>query len=227
MNNKATMVYPPTPWQLRGSALLTCHWVDVDRVRPLIPAELDLISPWPGKTLGGVYAASYGIGSALIYSELIIVAALTRYRNQIGSWISHIYVDNPDSVGGGRELWGLPKELAQFRWDAAKQSVRVYQNEQLLCGLSSSWRLPGVPLPLPATTFSTLGSDLLCFEVQNQSHLHLVGANLEIPLTSPFFDLSLGQPWLGTAFEPLDIEVKAPRVVGEVVSGPAPASDQV
>jgi acetoacetate decarboxylase len=25
-------------------------------------------------------------------------------------------VDNPDSVAGGREIWGLPKELAEFSW---------------------------------------------------------------------------------------------------------------
>lgn len=215
------MTYPPAPWQLNGSALLTLHWVDVDRVRPLIPPELEIITLWPGKTIGGLYVASYGSGSTLNYSELIVIGGLTRYVNQVGSWITHIYVDNPDSVAGGREIWGLPKELAQFSWDAAKQSVQVYQDEQHLCQVSANWKTPGLPLPLGAASFSVLRSDLLCFETKNKSSLHGVGASVQIPATSPFSSLNLSQPWLGVAFGPLDIEVDAPRVVGETVAAPS------
>lgn len=215
------MTHPPAPWKLNGSALLTLHWVDVERVRPLIPPELDIIELWPGKTIGGLYAASYGSGSTMHYSELIVVGGLTRYVNQVGSWITHIYVDNPDSLAGGREIWGLPKELAQFSWDAAKQSVQVYQGEQCLCQLSAGWKTPGLPLPLGAATFSVLRSDLLCFETKNKSSLHGVRASAQIPVTSPFSFLNLSQPWLGVAFDPLDIEVEAPRVVGETTAVPS------
>jgi acetoacetate decarboxylase len=45
----------------------------------------------------------------LEYNELIIIAAVLGYKGKFGAWISHIYVDNPDSVAGGREIWGYLK----------------------------------------------------------------------------------------------------------------------
>jgi acetoacetate decarboxylase len=40
------MVYPPAPWQLQGYALQTLQLVDMARVRPAIPLELEIISVW-------------------------------------------------------------------------------------------------------------------------------------------------------------------------------------
>src|SRR5919199_4290949 len=111
------MPYPAPPWTLQGYALQTLQLIDVERVRPLIPPEFDIVSVLPGKTIGGVYLSYYGSGSVLEYSELIVAAGMVRYSGKIGGWISHIYVDNPDSVAGGRNIWGLPKELAEFTWE--------------------------------------------------------------------------------------------------------------
>ena len=50
-------------------------------------------------------------GGTLAYHELIVFShATTR-----GMVISHIYVDAEQSMHGGREIWGLPKELADVR----------------------------------------------------------------------------------------------------------------
>jgi hypothetical protein len=94
------MAYPQAPWTLQGYSLQTLNLIDITAARSLVPSELEIISVWPGKTLGGVYVASYGSGSTLEYNELIVVSAITRYANRFGTWISHIYVDNPDSVAG-------------------------------------------------------------------------------------------------------------------------------
>lgn len=110
------MSYPQAPWILQGDAVQTLHLVNVEQVRSLVPLELDIISVWPGKTVASVYLSYYGSNSVLEYSELIIVPAVVSYQGKIGSWISHIYVDHVDSVAGGREIWGLPKELADFEW---------------------------------------------------------------------------------------------------------------
>ncbi|MEM5838755.1 acetoacetate decarboxylase family protein, partial [Pediococcus acidilactici] len=123
--------------------------IDIDRVRPLIPSELEIISVWPGKTLGGIYLSYYGSGSVLEYSELIVIAAFVGYKGKFGGWVSHIYVDNPDSVAGGREVWGLPKELAEFTWEGGVSAaqpealaprkearVTVSQGNRLLCSLN-------------------------------------------------------------------------------------------
>jgi hypothetical protein len=61
------MPYPQTPWRLKGYAIQTLHLVNVDRVRPLIPSELEIISVWPGKTFGSVYLSNYGSGSVLLW----------------------------------------------------------------------------------------------------------------------------------------------------------------
>ncbi|HEY9821570.1 MAG TPA: acetoacetate decarboxylase family protein, partial [Candidatus Sericytochromatia bacterium] len=105
------MTYPPAPWTLQGYAIQSLQLIDIERVRPLIPTEFEIISVLPGKTVGGVYLSYYGSGSVLEYSELIVAAGMVRYSGKIGGWVSHIYVDNADSVAGGREIWGLPKEL--------------------------------------------------------------------------------------------------------------------
>ncbi len=123
--------YPQyTPWTLKGYAISTVHLVDVDKVRSLIPSELNIISVLPGKTLSVVYLSYYGSGSVLEYSELIVAPALVSYQAKFGGWVSHIYVDNPDSVAGGREIWGLPKEMAEFTWEDNKR-VTVRQDKKI------------------------------------------------------------------------------------------------
>ncbi len=206
------MAYPQAPWTLQGYALQTVQLVDIDRVRPLIPSELEIISVWPGKTLGGVYLSSYQSGSVLEYNELIVIAAGLSYRGKFGAWVSHIYVDHPDSVAGGREIWGLPKELADFTWENGRVTVR--QGNRLLCRLSYNrqgigWRQRG-----SASSFSTIGSDLLLFPFEFESRFGLVGSKLEVPAESPFASLSLGQPWLTISCDQLRLSVAAPEVVG-------------
>ncbi|RDH51830.1 acetoacetate decarboxylase, partial [Mastigocladus laminosus WC112] len=49
------MSYPPAPWKLQGYAIASLHLLNIDRVRHLIPSELEIISAWPGKTFSGVY----------------------------------------------------------------------------------------------------------------------------------------------------------------------------
>lgn len=182
-------------------------------MRPLIPLELEIISVWPGKTLGSVYLSNYGSGSVLEYSELIIVSALVNYQRKIGAWISHIYVDNPDSVAGGREIWGLPKELAEFTWEQGKH-VAVHQGNQKLCSLNYNRQNLAWRQWLSASSFSAKGADLLIFPAEFESVLGLISSKLEIPAESPFFGIGLGQPWLTVRCEQMSLRVDAPKVVG-------------
>jgi len=77
----------------------------------------------PGKTLGGVYLSLRVRFSARV-QRVDCIAALVGYR-QI-RWLGfHIYVDNPDSIAGGREIWGLPKEMAEFTWEKASALLSV------------------------------------------------------------------------------------------------------
>lgn len=208
------MKYPKAPWTLQGYAFQTLQPLDIDRVRSLIPRELEIIPVWPGKTLGGVYLSDYGSGSVLQYSELIVIAAVVGYKGKFGGWISHIYVDNSDSVAGGREIWGLPKEIAEFRWD--KEHVTVRQGNRLLCSFNYNRQGFGWQQWLGASGFSTLGSDLLIFPAELESHLGLVSSKLEVPPESPFASLSLCQPWLTVHCDQMRMVVSAPEVMGQM-----------
>jgi hypothetical protein len=100
------MAYPPAPWTLIGYAVQTLQFVDTRQARCFVPSKLRIVSVLPGKTIGGVYLASYGPGSVLEYNELIVAAALTRHAGRSGFWISHIYVDDADSVAGVPQIMG-------------------------------------------------------------------------------------------------------------------------
>ncbi|MEH2081290.1 MAG: acetoacetate decarboxylase family protein [Nostoc sp.] len=209
------MPYPQAPWTLQGYAIQTLHLLNIDQVRPLIPLELEIVSVWPGKTLGSVYLSNYGSGSVLEYSELIIVPALINYQRKIGAWISHIYVDNADSVAGGREIWGLPKKLAKFTWEQGKY-VTVHQENRKLCSLKYNQQSLAWRQRLSASTFSAKGTDLLIFPAKFESVLGLIGSKLEIPAESPFSGIGLGQPWLTVRCEQMSLRVDAPKVVGQM-----------
>jgi hypothetical protein len=215
------MSYPSAPWTLQGYAIQTLQLTDVERVRPFIPPEFEIVSVLPGKTLGGVYLSYYGSDSVLQYSELIIAAGIVRYGNKLGGWISHIYVDNPNSVAGGREIWGLPKELANFTWTKESRNaseydnyVTVHQGEQMLCQLSYNPKSFGLQLPFSSDVFSTQLDSILSFNGKIEANVGLCGSRLQIPIESPFASLGLDRPWLTFYCENLHLVAGTPKVVG-------------
>lgn len=211
------MTYPPAPWTLKGYAFQTLQLVNIEQACNFIPSELEVISFLPGKTLGGIYISCYESGSLLKYNELIVVPGFVRYQGKIGAWISHIYVDNQDSVAGGREIWGLPKEMAEFSWNNG--NVRVSQKDRELCSLNyqkglfnlSTWWQQG----LNGNSFSGLDSELLFFESKFKTQIALIQGNLEIPQQSPFVSLNLDKPWLTLNLKKLKLIAGIPKVVGK------------
>ena len=109
--------HPPAPWRLGGPALVVPALVPIANARRAIPDGLSIVPATPGHTLGGLIAVTYEPGSTLSYSELIACAGTVRSGRHVGGWISHIWVDDQQSVNGGREIWKLPKDLAEFEVD--------------------------------------------------------------------------------------------------------------
>jgi hypothetical protein len=216
------MAYPSAPWTLRGFAFQTVQPLDIDRVRPSVPSDLEIVSIFPGKTLGGIYVSSYGSTSTLQYSELIVVSALVRQGARLGAWISHIYVDNPDSVAGGRDIWSLPKEEAQFEWQPGKpHCVTVRQGDRTLCRINTSWQasipgisLPGLPIPIAMGAFSASDTHLLWFPARGMLNLTPVTATVEVPIGSPFYAFDIDRPWQTLYGDNLNLTIDAPSVVG-------------
>jgi acetoacetate decarboxylase len=208
------MTYPQPPWLLRGYAIQTLQLVAIDRIRPLIPPALKIVSVFPGKTLGGIYLASYEAGSTLTYNELIVVGAIVHLGTHFGGWISHIYVDHPDSIAGGRQIWGLPKEQAEFTWNHQKAiSVTVRQGQQTLCSLDSEWQVPGWQQALTVPVISEVKSSLVCFNGQTNFKVHLADAKVSIPVESPFARLKLDNPMMSFYCNPLQLVAHPPNPI--------------
>lgn len=208
--------YPPAPWQLYGNAFATLQPVDVERSREFIPVEFKIIPVLPGKTLGGLYFALYEGNSTLTYSELIVVSGLVRYRNHWGAWISHIYVDNPVSVAGGRNIWGLPKELAEFEWRDERVTVR--QENNVLCEFQYRSGLPfaiGMP-KISSNVLSILDSNILLFQGDFAESINWIQSTVHISATSPFAALNLVHPWVTLQLNNLYLNASAPGVVGQL-----------
>jgi acetoacetate decarboxylase len=104
----ADVSYPAAPWRMAGSLWLTLFRVrePVDELRP-----------------AGVYGAafvSYEEGSPLTYHELLVGRQVATDQHGFRVTITDIWVDSPQSVAGGRELWAIPKGLCDFSLETSQ-----------------------------------------------------------------------------------------------------------
>jgi acetoacetate decarboxylase len=131
----AGVSYPAAPWHMVGSLWLTLFKVR-DRVDDLRPA--------------GVYGAafvSYEEGSPLTYSEFLVARPIsTDAQSTPGGRrvsITDIWVDSPASVAGGRELWAIPKDLADFTLETEHRGPFT----------ATDWSITEGRTPIAAATF--------------------------------------------------------------------------
>ena len=103
----ADLTYPDAPWPMVGSL-----WVSLFRLKH----GVDELRP------AGFYGAafvSYEEGSPLTYSELLVARPIRTGGRTRPVSITDIWVDSPASVAGGRELWAIPKDLADFTLESS------------------------------------------------------------------------------------------------------------
>ena len=145
--------YPPEPWALRGVGYLALWLVPANK----LPALPDRVRPLriAGRTIVSTAFVDYQPTGQLSYRELL-VAVLVRS----GLTIPQIWVDSPASLAGGRELWGIPKNLAELRVEHGRAEARL--NGQPFAQLRSRPARAGLRLPFPlrATALQTLGESL-------------------------------------------------------------------
>jgi len=127
----ADVSYPAAPWHMVGSLWLTLFKVaqPVDDLRP-----------------AGIYGAafvSYEEGSPLTYSEFLVARPISTDRDGRRVSITDIWVDSPASVAGGRELWAIPKGLADFTLESEHRGPFT----------STDWRVTEGRVPIAAATF--------------------------------------------------------------------------
>ncbi|HEX7304851.1 acetoacetate decarboxylase family protein [Lentzea sp.] len=132
------MRYPPEPWHMRGSAVISVFRVP----RGVVPAQhlpsgARLIS-LAGNTFVAVAFVTYAPGSVLTYDELLVAAPVLD-RGSVAVTVPQIWVDSEASRDGGRELWGIPKKLARFGQGSSIAAVAVTGGLKLPGG----WRFAG------------------------------------------------------------------------------------
>ncbi|HEX2915530.1 MAG TPA: acetoacetate decarboxylase family protein [Chloroflexia bacterium] len=106
--------YPAPPWHLQGQLYGSIWAVPAGSFKYELEPRFHSL-----RALGyqGVFAGfvDYQDGSSLVYHELLAGLLVTR-KGGLGTAfsITHMWVDSSASRQGGREIWGVPKEMAQF-----------------------------------------------------------------------------------------------------------------
>lgn len=105
------VTYPPEPWDLTGLGYVSL-WLVPTRVLPCLPDGVRPVSVF-GRSVVATAFVDYQPGGLLAYHEFL-VAPLVRRGVVPGLSITDIWVDSAASRAGGRELWGIPKEMGEF-----------------------------------------------------------------------------------------------------------------
>lgn len=146
LTNTAGISYPPEPWHLGGEIYGSIWRVPLTSLHI---AHLQEIVPikFQGGAFVGTFLARYKPGGVLVYNELAMAVWVRRRYDLRLCSVLRIWVDSESSAVGGRELWGIPKELGTFaiqdgnsfaaRVGAIEKDITVLRFEPRL-------RLPGM-----------------------------------------------------------------------------------
>ena len=145
---------------------------------------------------GGAMLANY-LGGTLAYHELIVFRPGVR--------VAHIYVDSPESMRGGINIWGLPKELATFIY--ARDHFTARQGDVTLLHAKIRRRTGRLPFLLPTPITSHMGETIGRARIKAAPAL----VKLEIPHNSPFAHLRLDGTHVALAGDGLDLRMPPPR----------------
>jgi Acetoacetate decarboxylase (ADC) len=138
------MAYPPQPWSLRGDMHVSVWAVPVADL-PVIPSELAgavRVVRLGRRALVGAAWVDYQPGGDMTYHELLS-SVLMRAGLRPRVTITHIWVDSADSRDGGRELWGIPKDLADFQMTSDAAGASSGADPIASASMRGGLRLPG------------------------------------------------------------------------------------
>jgi len=133
------VTYPAAPWNMTGQL-----WLSLFKVRAGDHPDRE-----PG--IYGVALVKYEDPSPLTYHELL-VARTTKNRAGRGAvTITDIWVDSPQSVAGGRELWAIPKGLATLDFTSGPTFTATAATSDDWIATAAFKRRPGLPLRIPTS----------------------------------------------------------------------------
>jgi hypothetical protein len=118
------MQYPAEPWHMQGSLVISVFRVPRKLVpHAHLPSTARLIT-LAGNVFVAVAFVSYEPGSELTYEELLVATPVLD-EGRVAVSVPQIWVDSEASRDGGREMWGIPKQLARFGEGSSIAAVAV------------------------------------------------------------------------------------------------------
>jgi hypothetical protein len=213
--------YPPEPWYLGGSFLLSIFRLPVKRLPALaleaIPADHSLVKT-AGYATVGVSFVHYTEGGVLAYEELL-VALLVHRGIRLRSSIPDIWVTSPNSMHGGRELWGIPKQMGAFEREINGPSIRTTMSIEGKPVAHLDARVGRKLLPgfrqMPLSTAQFLDGRRIVSINRIVGHLHGLRASWSIDSNGPLDYLAEATPTLSIAIIDaavmFGIEVERPK----------------
>lgn len=112
MSSDGKKAYPAEPWDLHGHAYVGTWLVPRAHLPAPHSPESKPVTIF-GRGIVGAAFFVYEEPSPLTYDE-IMATVLVRHGWRLRVSITHIWVNSPASRDGGRELWAIPKQLADF-----------------------------------------------------------------------------------------------------------------
>jgi hypothetical protein len=197
--------YPPAPWKCSGQMWSGFFKSKVPRT---LPGEFKhLLDPH----IFIVSLIRY-LDGTLRYDELLF-ATPARLGMRMGAYISDIWVDDRASVWGGRRIWGLPKNLAEFNWN--ESVVEISDDHGLITKISVDPRPSRSPLMwLPVPGFGHLDQGWTYYIGSLWARFGKSGMHVTDWSAARFDDLQSSTPMFSVGARPMDeIQVPSPRIL--------------
>ncbi|MFF3611563.1 acetoacetate decarboxylase family protein [Streptomyces sp. NPDC002580] len=192
--------YPEEPWHLAGQMYLSL-WLVPARELPRVADGTRPVTV-AGRGVAGAAWVVYENDSVLHYSELLR-AVLVRDGHRPRVCITDIWVDSAASMTGGRELWGIPKEMADFdidRTDGVRAGAATEKDVLTTAAFAPGRRIPG-RWPLSYRVAQTLDGALKTSRVRSRSTVRTARASWTAHESGPLRELSRRPPLLSLALE--------------------------
>ncbi|MGA9715646.1 MAG: acetoacetate decarboxylase family protein [Aeromicrobium sp.] len=191
--------FPTEPWDLHGHAYVGV-WLLPRGLTPPAHSPMTKILRVFGRTIVSAAFFRYDEPSPLTYNE-IMSTVLVRHGLRPRVSITHIWVDSEASRDGGRALWAIPKDLADFE----RASHRSYVATGI--GSLSVRRARRLPFSIPLTFHTAQDRDgaLVVSQVKGRARLGLARGAWSFEPGGPLGFLAGRRPLLSLTLHPFHL----------------------
>ena len=195
--------YPPSPWRLTAHAYVGVFLVP----RAHLP-EPHSGETKPITTFGrGIVAAAWFVyedPSPLTYNEVMSTLLVRKGWRPLVS-ITGIWVDSVASRDGGRAMWGIPKELAEFEVEPHASYAAVFRGAEIGSLKLLKSRLLPFEVPLGFSCGQDRAGRLLITKVRGKGSFGLFQGRWMFASRGPLGYLNGRKPLLSLVARPLRI----------------------